>query len=400
MQAIMTEIIGLLRKKSGAILEEAIRLRRHIHSFPELSFKEDNTSAFVLAYMEKNGIECISGIAGTGLIATVRGTMGDGPVIALRAELDALPIKELNQTEYSSKNDGVMHACGHDAHMAMLMASAKILSELTHTFRGEMIFIFQPGEELVPGGASLLMKEGTLRKKNPAAIIAQHLLPELESGSVGFREGKYMASSDEIYIEIKGKGGHAALPGLSTDQVLIASELVCQLKKLVSQKSDKMPLVLGIGKFIADGATNVIPEKVNIEGTLRTFDEQLRAEVHDIIIKTCEETGNRSGVSIVPEIRRGYPVLSNDPLLTSRAEKLAQKILGNDRVIKLPTRMSSEDFAFYSLEFPVLFYRLGVKRAGEDIKQLHTATFDLDEKAMETGILTLCALAIELANSL
>ena len=400
MAGISDELIKLLRKKSSDILNEAIEIRRHIHMYPELSFKEYETSSYVAAYLDKVGIPFTGGLAGTGVIGTLRGEAGEGPVIGLRAELDALPITEQNDCEYKSHNPGIMHACGHDAHMAMLLASASVLKQMTRWFRGSIIFIFQPGEELVPGGASLLMKEGTLSNIKPAAIIAQHLLPELESGKIGFRAGRYMASSDEIYIDIRGRGGHAALPGLSTDQVLIASELVCRLKNDVSNDSDKLPLVLGIGRFIAEGATNVVPESVHIEGTLRTFDEKMRAEAHKKIIGACDALAGKYSVSIIPEIRHGYPVLSNDELLTARASSLARVIHGEDMIVDLPTRMSSEDFAFYSAEFPILFYRLGVKDSGADPRYLHTPVFDMDEAAMGNGIMTLCAIAIDLANSL
>lgn len=400
MTGITDDHIGLIRSKSKDILKEAISTRRHLHRYPELSFKEYNTSDYIADYLNRLDIPFVRGIAGTGIIATIAGEMGSGPAIGLRAELDALPVTENNQSEYKSASNGVMHACGHDAHMAMLLASASILRSMTGSFRGKFILIFQPGEELVPGGASLIIKEGTLGRIKPAAIIAQHLLPELDSGKVGFKAGRYMASSDEIYIDIKGTGGHAALPGQSTDQVLIASDLVCRLKENVRQRSGDLPLVLGIGKLIADGATNVVPEKVHIEGTLRTFDEEIRSENHNAIIETCQAVADQYSVSITPEIRKGYPVLVNDSLLTSRAQSLAERLHGKDNVEELSLRMSSEDFAFYSIEYPVLFYRLGVKKEGTTPRNLHTPDFEMDEAAMETGILTLCALAVDLVNSL
>jgi len=400
MTTVSDEIIKLLREKSRAILPEAIKIRRHIHMYPELSFREFNTASYIAAYLDRLDIPYKGGIAETGIIATLRGNLGVGPVIGLRAELDALPIEEKNDCDYQSRNKGLMHACGHDAHMAMLLASASVLSQMTSCFRGEIIFIFQPGEELVPGGASLLMKEGTLSGLKPAAVIAQHLLPELDSGKIGFRAGKYMASSDEIYIDLRGRGGHAALPGLSTDQVLIASELVCLLKEKVKNQGDEFPLVLGIGKFIADGATNVIPETVHIEGTLRTFDEKVRSAAHKTILDACKTVASNHNIGIFAEIRQGYPVLSNDESLTRKALVLATRIHNNDNVVELPIRMSSEDFAFYAAEFPILFYRLGARPDGAEPKYLHTPLFDMDEAAMENGILTLCAIAIELANDL
>jgi amidohydrolase len=393
-------IYNTIKLRARGLLAEAIKIRRYLHMNPELSFKEHNTAGYVVSYLDDLGLPYIKNIAGTGIIATLKGEGGDGPTIALRAELDALPVNEENNVDYRSQTDGVMHACGHDAHMAMLLSSAILLKELKSYIKGTILFIFQPGEELVPGGASLILKEGTLRMLKPDAIIAQHVLPEMESGKVGFRTGKYMASSDEIYIEILGKGGHAALPGVSTDQVLIASELVCALKSEINNSESENPLILGIGRLIADGATNVIPEKVHIEGTLRTFDESLRNKAHKAIAELCKKIAANYGVEIREEIRKGYPVLINDVNLVNRAIKLSGDIYGSDRVEDLPLRMSSEDFAFYSHEIPALFYRLGVKNPTGLQKNLHTAIFDIDEGAMETGISFMSSLAIDFTNNL
>jgi amidohydrolase len=392
--------IFLLKEKSRDILNEAIKIRREIHRNPELSYFEHQTADYIANFLKLSAIPFKTGIAGTGIIAVVEGGLGEGPVIGLRAELDALPITEQNVSDYTSKNSGVMHACGHDAHMAMVLASAKILNEINHLFKGKFIFIFQPGEELAPGGASLVLEHGYLRSLQPSVIIAQHTLPEMIAGNIGFKGGKYMASSDEIYINIKGTGGHAALKGLSTDQIRIASELVVNLKEKADSLETDLPLVLGIGRFIASGATNVIPETVHIEGTLRTFDERTREIFHSVIRDTCTEVATKYGVSIDPEIRKGYPVLTTDVKLTEKAQSVAKMVLGDNRVEELPLRMSSEDFAFYSLEFPVIFYRLGVKSPETEPRNLHTPTFDIDESAMETGILILCSLAIEMANTL
>jgi amidohydrolase len=282
--------------------------------------------------------------------------------------------------------------------MAMLLSSARVLYELRDSFGGDIYFLFQPGEELAPGGASLIMKEGILQKINPDAIIAQHVLPELESGKTGFRAGKYMASSDEIYIDILGKGGHAALPGSSSDQVLIASSLICKLKSEISKLKGDIPLVLGIGKIIADGATNVIPEKVHIEGTLRTFDEALRKQSHKLIEKICREA-EEENVKVGLEIRKGYPVLINNDRLVEEGIKISDKVNGDGKTGILDMRMSSEDFAFYSQQFPVLFYRLGTLDPGDKIRNLHTPFFDIHEPAMETGVRTMVSIAMELLGT-
>lgn len=394
----MSTILSEISRLSKKFQDETVNIRRYLHLNPELSYKEFLTSGYILKRLEDAGIEEIKTIAGTGILAHLKGTKEGTVKIILRAEMDALPIHELTQLPYSSNNKGVMHACGHDSHMAMLLTSAKILFELRDSFGGDVYFLFQPGEELAPGGASLVIKEGILQEINPDAIIAQHVLPELISGITGFRAGKYMASSDEIYISIKGKGGHAALPGSSTDQVTIASSLICRLKSAVNNLKGDIPMVLGIGKFIADGATNVIPETVNIEGTLRTFDEALRREAHIIIDKICREA-EVENVTVSLDIRKGYPVLINNDSLVDTAIRVSKKVNGESSTQMLDLRMSSEDFAFYSEHFPVLFYRLGTLSPGDKIKNLHTPFFDIHEAAMETGVRTMVSIAMELLNA-
>lgn len=396
----MPDIKSILLKETNRIIGETIKIRRHLHKNPELSYKEYNTSEYISNYLHKLDIEHYTNIGGTGIIASIKGKMGKGKVIALRAELDALPIEEKTGVEYSSINKGVMHACGHDVHIAMLLSVAKILNRLREYFKGELVFIFQPGEEVAPGGATLILNDGTLRKLRPEAIIAQHVLPELRTGQLGFRAGKYMASSDEIYIDIEGTGGHAALPGASTEQVVIGSRLVSILHEKARSIICNEPLVLGFGKFIANGATNVIPDRVHIEGTLRTFEEQARKKVHDLIRETCIAEAASWGVIINHEIRKGYPVLINDTDLTGIAVKLAEEVVGVKNIQMMEIRMSSEDFAYYSHEYPVLFYRVGVLEDGEKIRNLHTAEFDIDEQGMKTGITFISLLAINLMNSI
>ena len=395
----MSDIKSLLLKETDRIIGEAIKIRRHLHMNPELSYKEYNTSEYVSNYLHKLIIKHYTNIGGTGIIARIKGGMGKGKVIALRAELDALPIEEKTGAEYSSLNRGVMHACGHDVHLAMLLSVANIINGLREYFRGELLFIFQPGEEVAPGGATLVLNDGTLRKLKPDAIIAQHVLPELGTGQLGFRAGKYMASSDELYIDIEGRGGHAALPEAATGQVVIGSRLVGILNEKAGAIKCNEPLVLGFGKFIANGTTNVIPDKVHIEGTLRTFDEQVRKEAHNMIREICTVESALWGVNIKHEIRKGYPVLINDAELTNIAVKLAEEVVGVKNRQMMEMRMSSEDFAYYSHEYPVLFYRIGVLKDGAQIRNLHTAEFDIDEEAMKTGIAFISLLATNLLNS-
>ncbi|MBS0012162.1 MAG: amidohydrolase [Bacteroidales bacterium] len=390
----MDDIREIIRYKAREIFDEAVRLRRHFHKYPELSFKEYKTSEFISAYLTENNIDYVSNIAGTGIIAQVQGKKGPGRVIALRAEMDALPINENSGREYASDNKGIMHACGHDAHMAMLLSAAIILNDISKHFGGKIAFIFQPGEELAPGGAKMLMETSTFKKLKPDLLIAQHVLPGLKTGLTGFRAGEYMASSNEIHISIHGRGGHAARPDQYTDQVLIGSELVIKLKEAVKEAHTGSGHVFSIGRFSAEGATNIIPSLVNIQGTVRTYDEKTRKDILKIINDVCISTGNKHRVNIHLDIPEGYPVLVNDKQYTLKSAKLAGEINGHDRVIELEQRMSAEDFAHFSRKYPVVFFRTGIMSGKKGSRGLHTADFTIDEKAMETGIRTMAYLAV------
>jgi amidohydrolase len=387
----MTGIKEIILSNSEEIKDEVIKLRRHFHRYPELSYAETQTASFVCKWLEEKGIAFISGIAGTGIIATIKGTSGEGKVIALRAEMDALPIHERNQTDYTSTNPGIMHACGHDGHMAMLMGTALVLNNLKNHLAGTVILIFQPGEEKSPGGAKLVIESGVFDKLKPDMFIAQHHLPELETGKVGYRSGRYMASCDEIYISVIGRGGHAALPGLTTDQVYIASKLVVKLKERMAQQQsvNQIPTVLGIGRIIGEGATNVIPEKVEIAGTFRTFDEKWRADGINLVKSVAEEVAIESGVVIDVRIAEGYPVLYNDEKLTERAMSYSEELLGSDKIENFDIRMSSDDFSFYNALAPSLYYRVGIKEKETSMRKLHTPDFDIDEEGLKTGVANL-----------
>jgi amidohydrolase len=387
----MSGIKEIILSRSEEIKDEVIKLRRHFHRYPELSYLEVNTASFICKWLEENGIIFTSGIAGTGIIATIKGSSDDGKVIGLRAEMDALPIHERNQTEYASTNKGVMHACGHDGHMAMLMGSALILNSLKDHFKGTILLIFQQGEEKSPGGAKLVIESGVFNDLKPDMFIAQHHLPELETGKVGYRSGRYMASCDEIYITVAGRGGHAALPGLTTDQVYIASRLVVRLKERMAQQQtvNQIPTVLGIGRIIGEGATNVIPEKVEIAGTFRTFDEKWRADGISLVKSVAEELAIETGVSINVRIEEGYPVLYNDEILTERAMRYSEELLGADKIETFDLRMSSDDFSFYRSLAPSLYYRVGIKEKETPMRKLHTPDFDIDETGLKTGVANL-----------
>jgi amidohydrolase len=375
-------------KKSAGLKEEVIQLRRHFHMYPELSYEEDETSQFICSWLQKNGIVFRKDIAGTGILGTIKGKAQGNKVIALRAEMDALPITERNKTEYSSLITGKMHACGHDAHLAMLLGTTKLLNSIRDQFGGTVLLIFQPGEEKSPGGARLVIESGELENPKPDIVIAQHVLPELETGKVGYKAGRYLASCDEIYITVTGKGGHAALPGLTTDQIYIASNLVVRLKNRMSEQQtiNKIPTVLGIGKISGEGATNIIPENVYIAGTFRTFDEDWRDEGLALVRTVSAETAQEFGVKIDVKIAEGYPVLFNDADLTSKAIKFSKLLLGKNKIETYDIRMSSDDFSFYSAIAPSLYYRIGIRKKNSEMLKLHTSDFDIDEDGMETGV--------------
>jgi amidohydrolase len=387
----MSGIKEIITVKSAELYNEAVNIRRHFHMHPELSFQETETSLYIRNWLNENHIDFRSGIAGTGIIASIKGKCEGSKVIAVRAEMDALPITEKNTFDFASINKGRMHACGHDAHMAMLLSSAKLLNNLKEQFGGTILLIFQPGEERSPGGARLMIESGELNNPKPDIVIAQHILPELETGKIGYKSGRYMASCDEIYITVTGRGGHAALPGLTTDQIYIASNLIIRLKDtmLMQQTINKIPTVLGIGRISGEGATNVIPEKVEIAGTFRTFDEKWRSEGLGLIKSIAEATAREFGVSVDVNISEGYPVLYNDEGLTASATELSKELLGDEKTEIFDIRMSSDDFSFYSSLAPSLYYRVGIRKKDTEMKKLHTPDFDIDENGMRTGIANL-----------
>ena len=367
---------------------DIVACRRHLHKNPELSFHEFNTQKFVEAKLNEYGIKNIQRMANTGVVALVEGKNPSKKIVALRGDMDALPIKETNPVEYKSVNEGVMHACGHDVHTSSLLGVARILNEVKENFEGTIKFIFQPGEEKLPGGASLMIKEGVLENPKPSSVIGQHVMPQINAGKVGFRKGLYMASTDEIYVTVKGKGGHGAMPHLIIDPVLITSHLIIALQQIVSRNAKPIiPSVLSFGKVIANGATNVIPDEVYLEGTFRTLNEEWRDEAHRKMKHLAETLAESMGGKCTFDIRRGYPFLINDEAVTDRARKAAEEFLGKENVEDLEIWMAAEDFSFYSQKVPACFYRLGVRNESRGItSSVHTSTFDIDESALETGM--------------
>ncbi|WP_257669352.1 M20 metallopeptidase family protein [Parapedobacter tibetensis] len=389
----------MMRDKVSAVAAQIhgkiIALRRHLHQNPELSFEEYQTSAFVKSELDDLGISYIP-MANTGLVAEIKGEQSSNNVIALRADMDALPITEVLGREYGSKNTGVMHACGHDAHTASLLGTARILQSLKAEFGGTVKLIFQPGEEKLPGGASLMIKEGALQNPIPQAVIGQHVMPMIPAGKVGFRAGKYMASTDELYVTIKGKGGHGAQPQQNIDPVVIMAHIITALQQVVSRIADpKIPSVLSFGKVIANGATNVIPDEVYLEGTFRTFDEKWRKEAHSRMRKMAIGIAESMGGTCEFEVRVGYPFLVNEEKLTAEARKFAEEYLGRENVIDLDLWLAAEDFAYYSQVADACFYRLGTGNEAKGIMSaVHTPTFDIDESALalSTGLMAYIAL--------
>jgi amidohydrolase len=389
----LKEKIKLLAK---AYKEEVVATRRHLHANPELSYQEYNTAAFVKERLEKLGITRIEQKATTGWTALIEGNNPSKKVVALRADMDALPIIEANDVPYKSQNPGVMHACGHDAHTASLLGAAKILNELKDQFEGTIKLIFQPGEEVAPGGASFMIKDGALENPRPQGIIGQHVMPSIPVGKVGFRQGLYMASADELHITVKGKGGHAAMPETLIDPVLIASHMIVALQQVVSRAaSPKIPSVLSFGRVEALGATNVIPNEVKIQGTFRTLNEDWRAKAHQKMLQIAHGIVEGMGGALDFEIRRGYPFLQNDPEMTARATEAAKAYLGEDNVLDLDIWMAAEDFSYYSQVIDGCFYRLGTRNEAKGIiSGVHTPTFDIDEDALEIGAGLMAWLAV------
>ncbi|RCH54794.1 amidohydrolase [Mucilaginibacter hurinus] len=382
------------------IYNDVVANRRHLHANPELSFHEVETSVFVARKLEELGLEYHK-MADTGLVALIKGDKPSEKVIALRADMDALPITEANDVPYKSTTPGVMHACGHDVHTSSLLGTAKILSALKSEFGGTVKLIFQPAEEKLPGGASLMIKAGVLENPKPQAVLGQHVMPLIDAGKVGFRSGKYMASTDELYVTVRGKGGHGAQPQQNVDPVIITAHILTALQQVISRFNDpKSPSVLSFGKVIANGATNVIPDEVYLEGTFRTMDEQWREDAHKRMKKMAEGIAESMGASCEFNIMKGYPFLINEERLTAAARTSAEEYLGKENVLDLDIWMAAEDFAYYSQAAHSCFYRLGTRNEARGItSSVHTPTFDIDETALEVSTGLMAYLAVkELGN--
>lgn len=390
-------------KMAEALYDETVQHRRHLHQYPELSFQENATADFVEKVLIEIGFTSIKRMAKTGVVALLHPQEHIGKVIGLRSDLDALPIHETNVISYKSKHEGVMHACGHDVHTAILLSVAKILFSCKNQVIGNVKFIFQPGEELLPGGASVLIKEGVLNHPNVDYLIAQHVTPQIPVGKIGFKKGLFMASTDEIYITVKGKGGHAAMPHTYVNPLLLASEILIKLNQFFmidkTENSLQIPTVLAFGKINGAGATNVIPDEVNIAGTFRTLDETWRKKAHQLIKEIAARVAANMKGECEVDIHFGYPCLVNDEEVTTICMQSAEQMIGKGNIQLLDYRMTAEDFAYFSQIKPVCFYRLGTGNSQKDTEHnVHNSNFNIDEDVLRYAPAVMAAMAIDLMN--
>lgn len=381
------ELKELIKKKTDAIFPEVVQHYRWMHQHPELSFQERGTSAYIADFLLREGIPFKRGIGGEGILVTINGTAeGHGKCMAFVADMDALPVVEMNNVPYKSIYNGVMHACGHDAQAASLMGAVKLLYSLRNWFAGTALCVFQPGEERSPGGANLMLKEGLFDDLEPDFVIKQHAYADLPAGMVGFNMGTIMASADEVHIIVKGQGGHGALPHELNDTVLAASQIIVAMQQLVSRRANPFnPMVLSFGKFIADGATNVIPNEVTLAGSLRCMQEGERNKMLQLIPQIAIDTAAAYGCSCEVELPQGYPSVISHEQITELMRKMTIDFLGEERVSEFPKRMTADDFGFFSQRYPSCYYRFGVDSEHVKIGPLHSGTFLIDELALKTS---------------
>jgi amidohydrolase len=381
------DLLEKIKSLSKEFADDVIGQRRHLHAHPELSYQEHETAKYVSEQLRSFGLEPVEGIATTGVLVEIKGKNPERKTIALRADMDALPIRETNAVPYKSTVEGVMHACGHDVHTSSLLGTARILNNIKNQFEGTIRLLFQPGEEKNPGGASYMIRDGALKNPQPSGIIGQHVFPLLPVGKIGFREGMYMASSDEIYLKVIGKGGHGAAPDLAIDPIVIASHIIIALQQVISRNANpKQPTVLTFGRIIGEGATNIIPYEVNIAGTFRAMNEEWRESALAKIKKMAESIAEGMGGKCEVDISRGYPYLENNPELTRRIRAAAEAYVGKENVVDLDITLGAEDFSYYSHIIPASFYRLGTRNDAKGITSyVHTPTFDIDEEALRIG---------------
>lgn len=393
----MVDIRNEIQRLSLDYFEEVRNIRRHLHMHPELSGEEMHTAEFICLKLDDYRIPYKKGIAKTGVVGLIEGKNPASGNIALRADMDALPIIEANEVEYRSTVNGRMHACGHDVHMACLLGAAKILNQVKDRFKGSIKLIFQPSEETYPGGAIGMIREGVLKNPETRNVIGQHVINTLDAGKIGLKTGAYMASTDEVFLTVRGTGGHAATPEQLVDPILIASTIIVALQQIVSRNANPLtPTVISFGRITGEGRTNVIPDEVRVEGTIRTYDENWRETIHNKITFMASTLAKAMGGSCDVKIARGYPSLHNDESLTREIRSWAKEYLGENNVIDLEARMTAEDFSYFANEVPSTFYRLGIRNREKGIdSNLHTSTFDVDESCLLTGTGLMAFLAVK-----
>lgn len=377
-------MIEKIKQLASDNFEDIVAVRRHLHQYPELSQEEFKTMAFVAERLRDYGLNPVTGVGKTGVVALIEGRNPSSYCIALRADYDALPLEECTELPFASENKGVMHACGHDMHTSSLLGAAKILSQLKDSFEGTVMLIFQPSEEKYPGGAFMMLQDGIFDKIKPSEIYSFHCLPEMDCGKIGMRKGKYMASTDELYLTVKGRGGHGGTPNLDIDPIVIASHIIVAMQQIVSRNANPiMPTILSFGKMIGNGRTNIIPDEVKIEGTIRTFDEEWRLDAHRRITRIAQGVAESMGGSCDVFIDFGYPYVFNDDDCTQRTHDNGVEYFGSENVEWLDMRMTAEDFAFFAQKVPACYYRIGVHIPGTPITNLHRPNLMIDEKSIE-----------------
>ncbi len=391
-----------IQQLSQQYFQKVQHIRHHLHQHPELSFQEYKTSEFIQQQLREAGIPFTSGHVKTGVVALIHGKNPGKKTILLRADMDALPIAEKNEVPYKSANPGVMHACGHDVHSAIALGAAFILQQLKEEWEGTVKIMFQPGEEVLPGGASLMIQEGVLKNPDVEKALALHVFPSMKAGRVGFKSGMYMASTDELYLTVSGKGGHAAMPAEYINPLLVASDILLEINRsfmepgaLKGTAGENIPTVVAFGKIEGKGATNVIPATVEIAGTFRTMNEAWRQAAHRRLQQIAASVAKKYQASAELKIEKGYPFLVNDVSFTEACSAAAKTYLGAAQVEELPLRMTAEDFAFITQQVPSCFFRLGTGNVPRGITSgVHTPTFDIDEQALETGMGLMAWLAL------
>jgi len=389
-----------LAQEAEALLPKMIEIRRDLHKNPELSNREVRTGKRIAEELTRIGVPFRSGIARNGLVATIEGK-SKGPIVAIRADTDALPIRETMDVPYRSINEGVKHACGHDSHVAVALGVTELLWKRRDSMKGTVLVVFQPAEEGPPvgetGGAPMMLAEGIFAKLKPEVMFALHAMPSVEHGSISWTPGSEMASSDRFKITVRGKGTHGATPHLGVDPIVAGAQIVSAMQTIASRNIDPLePVVVTIGSFHSGTRFNIVPDEAELIGTVRTLNAEVRETTKRRMQEIAERVAASSGATAVVEFDLGIPVLRNDEKIGAWGEAVLQRELGAAKVIRQPARMIAEDFAFFADLIPSFYFFLGVGNKEKGITAaLHTAEFDIDERAMVTGVRAISRLVLD-----